>query len=234
MKTIQNPNKSTSKNSDVFFNSGSGIKRAIIYSRVSTADQDAQNQVVQLKDYASKQGWQIVDVIIDVASGGKDASERAGLGKVLTLGHQRRYDILLFWSLDRFSREGSRKTIGYLTQLESFGVDFHSFTEPYLSTLGVFSDAIIAILASLARQEKIRISERTRASLQILKQQLNEKGLRLGRPSVSPTRITEAKKLRATGLSFATIGEQLGISRVRAFQLCKGDAKVCSQMAVET
>ena len=216
MKINQNPNKSTTQNTDHLFNSQSNGKRVLIYGRVSTQDQNTENRVAQLKNYANAQGWQVVDVVTDTCSGGKDATERAGLGKVLTLAHQRRFDVLLFWSLDRFSREGSRKTIAYLTQLESFGVDFHSFTEPYLSTLGVFSDAIIALLASLARQEKIRIGERTRAGLQ----RAVANGKTLGRPRIATTRIAEALKLRATGLSFSKIGESLGISRVRAFQLC--------------
>ena len=215
MKTPQNPNKSTPAGIDVLLNSPSS-RKVLIYSRVSTADQDAQNQVAQLKDYASKQGWHVVDVIVDVASGGKDASERTGLCKVMTLGHQRRYDLLLFWSLDRFSREGSRKTIAHLTQLESFGVDFHSFTEPYLSTLGVFSDAIVALLSALARQEKLRISERTRAGLQ----RAVANGKRLGRPRTAGDRVEQARRLRAEGLSYAKIGERMGISRVRAYQLC--------------
>lgn len=43
----------------------------------------------------------------------------------------RKVDVLLFWSLDRFSREGIRKTIHYLQQLESLGVQFRFYSEPY-------------------------------------------------------------------------------------------------------
>ena len=223
MKINQNPNKTTPEKTDVFLNVPATGKRVLIYGRVSTVgDQDVQNQIVQLQGYADAQGWRVVDVVTDTCSGSKDATERIGLGKVLTLAHQRRFDVLLFWSLDRFSREGSRKTIGYLTQLESFGVDFHSYTEPYLSTLGVFSDAIVALLSALARQEKLRIGERTRAGLQ----RAVANGKRLGRPRTSPNRIVEAQKLRATGLSFAKIGQQLGVSGVRAFQLCSDGSKV--------
>jgi len=217
MKNPQNAGKSTPQKTDVLLNSPSAGKRVLIYGRVSTAgDQDVQNQIVQLRRYADAQGWQIVDVVTDVASGSKGATERDGLGKVLTLAHQRRFDLLLFWSLDRFSREGSRKTIAYLTQLESFGVDFHSFTEPYLSTLGVFSDAIVALLSALARQEKLRIGERTRAGLQ----RAVANGKRLGRPRTAGDRIDEARRLRTEGLSFAEIGRRMSISRVRAYQLC--------------
>jgi putative DNA-invertase from lambdoid prophage Rac len=131
------------------------------------------------------------------------------------MAHQRRFDVMLFWSLDRFSREGSRATIAYLTKLEEFGVGWHSFTEPYLSTLGPFADSIIALLAALAKQERLRIGERTRAGLARAK----ANGKKLGRPRTAPGRITEAKQLRAEKLSFGEIGKRLGISRARAFQL---------------
>jgi len=216
MKTTKNIENSIPQKTDVLLNSKSAV-RVLIYSRVSTQDQDAQNQVAQLQGYATAQGWQVVDAITDTCSGSTSASDRVGLGKVLALAHQRRFDILLFWSLDRFSREGSRKTIGYLTELEQFGVGWHSFTEPYISTLGVFSDAIIALLSALAKQERLRIGERTRAGLQ----RAVANGKTLGRPRISSDRIDEAKKLRAAGLSFTKVGERLGVSRVRAYQLCK-------------
>ena len=216
MKTLKIAKKSTPQNTDVLFNAPANGKRALIYSRVSTQDQDAQNQVAQLKGYADAQGWEVVDAITDTCSGSTSATERAGLSKVLTLAHQRRFDIILFWSLDRFSREGSRKTIGYLTELEQFGVGWHSFTEPYISTLGVFSDAIIALLSALAKQERLRIGERTKAGLE----RARANGKTLGRPRTATNRIAQAQKLRASGLSFNEIGKQLGVSRVRAFQIC--------------
>jgi putative DNA-invertase from lambdoid prophage Rac len=172
--------------------------------------------VAELQTEIPSQDWQIVDVVLDVCSGSKEAKERAGLDRVFTMAHQKRFDVLLIWSLDRFSREGSRATITYLTRLEQLGVGFHSFTEPYLSTLGPFADSIIALLAALAKQERLRIGERTRAGLARAK----ANGKRLGRPKTAPDRIDEAKQLRAEKLSFGEIGKRLGISRARAFQLC--------------
>jgi DNA invertase Pin-like site-specific DNA recombinase len=180
--------------------------KVCIYARVSTQDQEAENQVSQLKDYATKQGWGVVYTLIDVGSGAKGRQERQGLDKVFTLAHQRKYDVLLIWSLDRFSREGSRETIGYLTQLEKSGVGFHSFTEPYLSSLGIFGDAIISLLATLAKQERIRIGERTKAGLERAK----SNGKRLGRPVTADIRSVEAKKLKDDGLSLSKIGKQMG------------------------
>jgi len=193
------------------------VKTCIIYARVSTQDQECQNQVAQLRDYAQKQGWKVLEAIVDVASGGKGVNERPGLDKVFQLAHKKQFDVLLFWALDRLSREGSRKTIEYLTRLDDYGVAWHSFTEQYLSSLGVFSDCIISLLSALAKQEKIRIGERTRAGLTRARQN----GKRLGRPRTAGERGIKAILLRKQGLSFAEIGKQLGVSRVRAFQLVK-------------
>lgn len=191
------------------------MKKVCIYARVSTGDQEIENQVAQLKDYAHKQGWVVVYTLLDVGSGSKGRPERDGLNQVFALAHQRKFDLLLFWALDRFSREGSRQTIAYLSQLESLGVGFHSFSEPYLSTLGVFSDCIIALLSALAKQERIRIGERTKAGLQRAK----ASGKKLGRPQTADLREQEAKRFKSEGLSLREIGERMGVSRSRVHQL---------------
>ena len=193
------------------------IKKVLIYTRVSTLSQDAQNQIDQLKDYSNKQGWQIVDIIQDVVSGGKSAQEREGLKRAFEMGHKKQYDLLIFWSLDRFSREGSRATIQYLTQLESFGVDWHSFTEPYISSLGLFKDCIISLLSTLANIEKIRISDRTKAGLQRVRRE--RPSLKFGRKPTDPKKIQEAKDLRAQGLKFREIAKKMGITAGRVHQL---------------
>lgn len=208
------------------------MKRCVILTRVSTADQESENQIAQLREFADRQGWQIVEVIKEVCSGGKTVRDREGLAKVFEMGHQRRFDILLFWSLDRFSREGSRATIAYLTRLEGDGIDWHSFTEPYLSSLGVFKDCIIALLSALARQEKVRISERTKAGLERTRR---VNGTRLGRPKTDPSRIRQAVELRASGLSFKEVGRRMGVSRSRAQQLFgEGQARSSQPIGVST
>jgi putative DNA-invertase from lambdoid prophage Rac len=191
------------------------LKKCVIYARVSTTDQETENQIGQLIEFAAKQGWQVTDTIRDVASGGKSAGERQGLRQVFDSAHRKQFDVLLFWSLDRLSREGTRATINYLTRLEENGVDWHSYTEQYLSSLGAFKDVVISLLATLGKQEKIRISERTRAGLARTRSQ----GTRLGRPKTDRSRILQAVELRSQGLSFSEVGRQMGVSRSRAQQL---------------
>src|SRR5258706_16193145 len=93
---------------------------------------------------------------------------------------QRRFDLALFWSLDRLSREGVLQTLNYLNRLVSHGVGYRSFTEQYFDSCGIFKDAVIAIMATVAKQERIRISERTKAGLDAARR----KGVPLGRRRV--------------------------------------------------
>jgi DNA invertase Pin-like site-specific DNA recombinase len=79
---------------------------------------------------------------------------------------QRKFDLVLFWSLDRFSREGVLETLNHLQRLLQYGVGYRSFTEQYLDSCGIFKDAVLSILATIAKQERVRLSERVMAGLE--------------------------------------------------------------------
>ena len=178
-----------------------------IYARVSTKDkgQDTENQLVQLREFASKQGWEIVREFVERETGGK--KDRPEFQAMFEAASQRKFDLLLFWALDRLSREGVLETLQHLNRLTSHGVGFRSFTEQYFDSCGIFKDAVISILATIAKQERIRFSERTKAGLA----QARRNGRQLGRPrlSVQPSEIAH---LRASGLSLRAIARTVGIS----------------------
>ena len=199
--------------------------RCLIYARISTDDQTIENQLSQLKEYANQQQWDIVDVKKDICSGSRSAKDRTGLNQVFESAYRKKFDVLLFWSLDRFSREGSRKTLEYLTRLDVCGVKWHSYTEEYISSLGIFADAIISLMACLAKQERVRISERTKAGLDRLK----SKGIKLGRPESSPNLREKVEKLRGQGLSLSKIACELGISKTRVHQLLNNSSLLCDK-----
>ena len=140
-------------------------RRIVLYARVSTKDkQDAQNQLDQLRDFAAKQDWTIVHEYIDNVSG-KTSEKRPQFQAMLAAASRREFDLVLFWSLDRFSREGVLPTLKHLEVLTSYGVAWKSFTEQYFDSCGIFRDAVISIAATLAKQERLKISERTMAGL---------------------------------------------------------------------
>ncbi len=186
-----------------------------IYSRVSTDKQDATNQLAQLRDFAAKQRWAIHAEYVDEAvSGTKAGANRAAFSRMMQDASQRKFDLLLFWSLDRLSREGVGATLDYLNRLSSWGVAFRSFSEPYLDSLGVFKDAVLAILACIAKQERIRISERTKAGLDRARRQ----GKRLGRPSVEPAMVEQIRSMRTGGATIRQISKACGVSTGLVFR----------------
>jgi DNA invertase Pin-like site-specific DNA recombinase len=185
------------------------IEKVALYARVSTKDgrQDTGNQLIALREYAAKQGWEIAGEYIDHESGGH--SKRPHFQRMFADARARRFDLVLFWSLDRLSREGVSATLNHLERLTSFGVNWRSFTEEYLDSTGIFRDAVIAILAVIAKQERIRRSERAAAAIARLRRQ--GKTEHLGRPRKVVDR-GRARRMHEQGVSLRAIAAELGVS----------------------
>jgi DNA invertase Pin-like site-specific DNA recombinase len=185
-------------------------KRVALYARVSTKDkgQDHENQLIQLRAFAGTQSWEVVAEFVDTGSGKR--SDREQFQKMFVSASRREFDILLFWSLDRLSREGTVETLNHLERLTGYGVDYRSFTEQYLDSTGIFKAAVIGILAAVAKQERVRLSERTIAGLERARSQ----GRIGGRPKTEESVATMKAfaKLKASGLSVRKIAAELGIS----------------------
>lgn len=143
--------------------------KCAIYARVSTDDkgQDPLNQLLQLREFALRQGWEIVYEYVDETSAKN--GDRKNFKAMFADAARHHFDVVLFWSLDRLTREGTFKTHCYLRQLSDCDVKFKSFTEQYVDSLGIFGDAIIGLLAAMAQQERCRTSDRTKAGIARLK-----------------------------------------------------------------
>lgn len=188
--------------------------RVALYARVSTKDkQEVENQLRQLRQFGASQGWTIVWEFVDHETGG--TSDRPEFKAMFQAASQRKFDLLLFWALDRLSREGALETLQHLNRLTGYGVGWRSFTEQYLDSTGIFKDAVVSILAVVAKQERVRRSERTKASIE----RRRSLGMRVG----PETRIDYAKvrELREAGMSFPVIARELGISVGAAYKAVK-------------
>jgi DNA invertase Pin-like site-specific DNA recombinase len=157
-----------------------------LYARVSTKDkgQSNENQLYELRAFVKRLDYTIYKEYCDQESG--SSADRPQFQQLFLDAHQRRFDVVLFWSLDRFSREGVTETLNHLQKLQAFGVQFKSFTEQYLDSTGLFREAIIGFLAAIAKQERVRLSERVKAG-----QARSQK--KLGRPSI-PSGVLAFKK----------------------------------------
>jgi DNA invertase Pin-like site-specific DNA recombinase len=194
------------------------IVGAAIYARVSCDRQETLNQLAQLREFCKQQGWRLVAEYIDRESGG--VSTRAAFNKMLLHASQAKFSVLVFFSLDRLTREGTLATLQYLERLTSYHVGYRSFTEPYLDSCGTFKDVVISLLATMAKQERIRIGERVRAGLQIARSQ----GKRLGRPPILKLTRLEVAALRRERMKnkspFRILASKFGVSLWTAHKLC--------------
>ena len=193
--------------------------KIVIYTRVSTEKQEAENQEIQLTEWIDRNGHELVKVYTDVSSGKNTAADRKGLYSLMAdLKKPRKgFDMVLFYALDRLSREGTVKTIQYLEMFKQYGVDFHSYVEPYISSLGDFSEPIISILSTLAKIEREKISGRTKAGLE----RARKNGVKLGRPKGLNKKSSEILRLKGEGLKIAHISREVGVSRGTIYNVLK-------------
>jgi len=187
--------------------------RTAIYARVSLKDgrQDVENQLRLLREYAQREGLEVVKEYIDHGTGGN--GNRDQFKAMLEAAAKRRFSLLLFFSLDRLSREGTLQTLQYLQRLTACGVGYRSLTETYLDSMGPFSDVVISLLSCIARQERLRVSERTVAGLM----RVRAEGRVLGRPKVVQS-ANHVIELRQQGMTLTAIAAELAISESSVYR----------------
>lgn len=137
--------------------------KTVLYIRVSTDKQELKNQEAQLREYCNRKGYEIIHVYAEVISG-KEKS-RPAFDLMFIHARKKLFDLVLFWDLSRFSRAGTLYTLQKLRELENLGIEWESFQEPYFSSIGDFKDVVISIMSTLAKIEREKISQRTKAGL---------------------------------------------------------------------
>lgn len=161
------------------------IIKVAIYCRVSkekeSSDnrlQNPDNQLIPLRELCERMGWEIKFEFIEKKSGAD--SNRPEFKKMLAKVRQHHFDLLLVWSLDRFSREPLLNTFHYLETLKNNNVILKSYSEGLdTSNMSDTGDLIMMILFWISKNERDRISKRTKAGIQRLKNIGQWKG---GRP----------------------------------------------------
>lgn len=180
--------------------------RAAIYARVSTIHngQSPEMQLRDLRDYCRSRGWETASEYVDIAqSGAKDS--RPELNRLMADAHQRKFDLVLTWKLDRFGRS-LRHLVNALADLEACGVAFVSLKDNVdLSTPS--GRLMFQIIGAMAEFERSLITERVRAGLR----NAQAKGRLLGRPRVALD-VGRVIRMRAEGASYRSIAGKLGVS----------------------
>src|SRR2546426_4912490 len=131
--------------------------RTALYLRVSTGKQDTENQLNDLMKYCRHMGYTDVVVYDDTVSGAK--KDKPEWNRLINDARQRKFDLLLFWALDRITRQGALEMLQPLKTLDGYGIQWRSYTEAYLDSTGPLKDAIVALLGTLAKIERRRTTD---------------------------------------------------------------------------
>ena len=181
--------------------------RAALYARVSTFDQEPENQLAELRQYVTARGWSAHEYTDKGISGAKD--KRPALDALIRDAKRRRFDVLVCWRLDRLGRS-LKHLVTLLDELQVLGIAFVSLGEGIDATTPA-GKLQMHILAAIAEFERARISERVTAGLARVRQQ----GRKLGRPERI---VSEAILAPVRGLPVREAAEQLGVSLATAYR----------------
>jgi DNA invertase Pin-like site-specific DNA recombinase len=187
--------------------------RAAIYARVSTFDQEPENQLQELRRYIAARGWTATEYVDRGVSGAKE--RRPALDQLVADAKRRRFDVVVCWRLDRLGRN-LKHLITLLEELHAMGVGFVSLAEGIDATTPA-GKLQMHILGAIAEFERSRIAERVMAGLARARAQ----GTRLGRPKRV---VAESVLAPVRGLSVRLAAVTLGVSRATAHRWLKGVA----------
>ena len=189
--------------------------KAALYARVSTLDQNPDNQLAELRQYVQQRKWSEPLVYVDRASGSKDS--RPALNDLMKAARRRQLDVVVVWRLDRLGRSLSH-LLNVLQELSALGVAFVSLNEGIDATTPA-GRLQLHLLGAFAEFERARIQERVRAGLARARRQ----GKRLGRPRARPLPIEVPP-----GLSVREAARMWGVSKsTAARRLATGKLPSC-------
>ena len=179
--------------------------RVALYCRVSTVSQDDEAQHQELVALCQRSGWDIVRTYRETASGTKGVDHRPELKRLLVEARQRRFDKVVVWSADRLARS-MRHLVSVLGELHDVDVQIFSYRQGVDTStpMGAMLWQFLGIFAEF--EHGIR---RERQAIGIAK--AKERGVRFGRPPISPKRRREIIAMRHQGMAINKIARGLGV-----------------------
>ncbi len=189
------------------------MKRAALYLRVSTLDQNPETQGLDLRRLTEQRGFAIVEEFVDHGISGTRA-RRPGLDQLMAEARRGRFDVVVVWACDRLARS-TRHFLEVLDELNRLNIEFVSFREN-LDTGGALGRAVVIIVSAVAELERNLIIERVRAGMRRAKLE----GRHIGR---RPLPVDRAAILhaRANGQSLGQIAKAHAISRALVCKVLK-------------
>ena len=163
-------------------------KRAAIYVRVSTVEQETDLQEAELREYCGRRGWEAILYRDKGQSGAKQ--DRPALNSLLSDLRKRKVDVILVWSLDRLARS-LKHLLNISEECKSLGVDLVSLRQSIDTTLPA-GRLTFQILGAVAEFERELLRERVKAGMA----QARRAGKNIGRPALRRFGSAEMNRIR--------------------------------------
>ncbi|MGA2923854.1 MAG: recombinase family protein [Candidatus Sulfotelmatobacter sp.] len=188
------------------------MKKAAIYGRVSTNDQNVESQFCDLRSLAKARGYEIVAEYSDTISGTK--AKRPGLDHLLSDARRGRFNVVFVWAFDRIARS-VKHFLEVMDELNRLNVGFVSFREN-IDTDSALGRALIIIVAAIGELEKSLIVERVKSGMRRAKLE----GRQIGRARLDINR-EQVIQDRRSGMSLTAVAKRHSISRASVCSLMK-------------
>lgn len=192
--------------------------KVALYGRVSTMNhQNPETQLIELREYAARRGWEATEEYVDVGvSGSKDS--RPSLNRLMAHAQQRRFDAILVWKLDRFGRS-LKHLVTAIAELESLGVTFVSLRDNWdLSTPS--GRLMFQIVGAMAEFERELIRERIKAGMR----RRRLEGLPMGRAPLAVDHQSLVRD-RLSGMSLTKVSKKYSVSRASVVRFAREATK---------
>ncbi len=186
-------------------------KRAAIYARVSTSNgQTPQNQLMRLREVATKAGWEVVEEFVDRGiSGAKGRDKRPAFDRLCTAATRREIDVVMAWSVDRLGRS-LQDLVAFLGDLQASGVDLY-LDRQGIDTTTPAGKALFQMMGVFAEFERAMIRERVQAGLERAKKHGTKSGRPVGRPKVNGKKRRAILAARNASNGINKIASELGV-----------------------
>ena len=193
--------------------------RVVIYARVSTAGQDYERQLSELREYASRMGYEVVKEFSEKISGAKKIAEREALADLLKYVEENKIDKVLIYECSRLSRRAVDflQVVEYLTE-HGISVYIHqNGLETLLPNGGPnpIANLVLGILAQFNSMERGLIRSRMESGYNHFRMNGGKVGRKVGyRKSVDEMRIQYSKEIQLIkkGISLRNIAAICGTS----------------------
>ena len=184
-------------------------KRCAIYCRVSTStkDQTTENQLLALKSYCERMGYEIVKIYEDEVSGAKTREKRPAYNEMCQDAFLKKFDTIIGWDVSRFGRS-MREFVSFLADMDDKGIGVIAVKNG-LDTVSSSGRMMMKLIGVLEEWNREMLIERTNAGLARAK----ANGTKLGRKkTVTDDMTSKIIELRNAQKSIRAIASEVGVS----------------------